>query len=63
MTNPNNVPEMLRQAAHAAETGDLERLQDLRDLNHDWMQTEEEESAMTTLLVCLESLSEDAMRN
>ena len=58
MTNrPNNVAELLVQAADAALNHDDATLNDLMAVNGEWVQTEEEMKATEKVLLTLSVLS------
>lgn len=58
MTNrPNNVAELLVQAADAALNHDEDTLNDLMVVNGEWLQTEEEMKATEKVLLALSVLS------
>jgi hypothetical protein len=50
MTKPNNLSELLIAAADALDVRDNNRMQELIDVNDNWMQTDEEHDAQHTLL-------------
>ncbi|MEX0681545.1 MAG: hypothetical protein WD097_09200 [Balneolales bacterium] len=47
---PNNLPEMLEMIASALSKDNIEALEHLRDVNNNWLQTDEERQAMNQLL-------------
>jgi hypothetical protein len=48
--NINTTSQMIRAIATAINDGDIETLYDCRQINDDWMQTNEERDAMNELI-------------
>lgn len=50
MERPNNVTEMIKMIGLALRNDDLDQIEFLREVNNDWIQSEDERESMDILL-------------